>query len=187
MVRRICSIGLLVLALLALAAISRGMAVPPKPEGEVKAPPKEETVEAYDSKTMGAVQVKGDTKDYFEITKDGKPAHSGAPPLLNKTLELAPGTYEIKVNKSMRKVTAEAGKKIVLLTGTLAVEGKKANFYVPFEGKERRVAGNPRTLNVPMALFAGTYRVELNVGVNKTVVLTDSAKVLPGMKTVLQE
>jgi hypothetical protein len=149
--------------------------------------PQEETTEPYDSKTRGAIQIKGDTKDWFEILQDGKPKHHGAPPLLNKTVEVLPGSYEVVVNKSKRTVKVEVGKKSVLLTGTLVVEGKKANFYMPFQGRERKVTGNPRTLNTPMALFAGTYRVELNVGVNRQVVLTESERIEAGKKTVLSE
>src|SRR5262245_3343610 len=49
--------------------------------------PKEEAIEPFDSQTTGAVQVNGETRDWFEVLKDGKRAHSGAPPLLNHMVE----------------------------------------------------------------------------------------------------
>ena len=149
--------------------------------------PKEESSEPFDSRTTGAVELKGDTKDWFEVLKDGKRAHRGAPPLLNSTVELSPGEYEIAINRTTRKIKIEKGKKLVLLTGTLVVEGKKANFYAPYQGTERKVSANPRKLNTPMALLPGTYRVELNVEVNRQVVLADGVNVVAGKKTVLKE
>jgi hypothetical protein len=149
--------------------------------------PKEISVEPFDSKTTGAVQVTGQTRDLFEVQKDGKKAYAGAPPLLNKMVELTPGEYEIEVNKTTRTVKVEVGKTIVVHTGTLVVEGKKANFYAPYQGRERKVTANPRKLNTPMALLPGTYRVELNVEVNKQVVLADGVKITADKKTTLQE
>jgi hypothetical protein len=150
--------------------------------------PKEETVEAYDSKTAGAIEVRGhDGGEWFRVLKDGKQAYEGAPPLLNSAKMVPPGEYDVLVNKTKRTVKVEAGKKVVLLTGTLVVEGTKANFYTPIQDKDRKIANAPPLLNEPIALFAGTYHVELNLGVKGTVVLTDSAKVVAGKKTVLKE
>ena len=164
------------------AAWAAGQA--PKPPAEQ---PKEEAIEPFDSRTTGAVQVNGDTKDWFEVLKYTKRAHSGAPPLLNNMVELSPGEYDVAVNKSSRRVKVEKGKKLVLFTGTLVVEGQKANFYAPYQGTERKVSANPRKLNTPMALLPGTYRVELNVEVNRQVVLADEVKVVAGKRTVLKE
>jgi len=59
-----------------------------------------------------------------------------APKLLNTTLELAPGTYVVDVNKTQRKVTVEAGKKTVLWAGELVVEGKPATMaWYAMQGK----------------------------------------------------
>src|SRR5262245_18664453 len=98
-----------------------------KDKGEKKAEePKEESVVGYDSKTHGALEVKSISEkptDYFEILQNGKRAVKGNPPILNNTAELAPGVYVVEVNKTQRTVTIEAGKKTVLLTGELVVEG----------------------------------------------------------------
>src|SRR5262245_65222846 len=91
-------------------------------------PPAEQTVVPYDSKALGAVQVKGDTRDWFTVYQGNKRVGPSVPPLLNSTVELPPGTYQILVNKTERKVTVEAGKKVVLLTGTLVVEGNGASW-----------------------------------------------------------
>ena len=61
---------------------------------EKKDPPREETVEAYDSQTRGAIQVKGDTTDWFEVYKADK-AVTFPHPLLGKTVEVEPGEYEV--------------------------------------------------------------------------------------------
>ena len=173
-----------VLACVLIAAVVASQS--PQAAGQAEEP-KEISTEPFDSKTTGAVQVKGDTRDLFEVQKDGKKAYAGAQPLLNKTVEVSPGEYEIEVNKTTRTVKVEVGQKVVVLTGTLVVEGTKANFYAPFQGKERKVTANPRKLNTPMALLPGTYRVELNVGVNKQVVLADGVKIAAGKKTSLKE
>jgi hypothetical protein len=90
--------------------------------------PKEESVVAYDSKTHGALEVKTlTTSDWFDVFKDGKRAISGNPPRLNSMIELAAGAYVVDVNRTQRKVTIETGKKVILWTGELVVEGKKGD------------------------------------------------------------
>ena len=154
---------------------------------EKKDPPREESVEAHDSKTHGAVQVKGDTTDWFEVLKDGKVLDT-VPKLLNGTRELEPGEYEVRVNKVSRKVKVEAGKKVVLLTGTLVVEGKGLYWY-PLVRGERKVAGNRLNpdLNKPIALFPGTYAADVNVNLRKVVRVAEAARVVAGEKTVVKQ
>src|SRR5689334_7668138 len=88
----------------------------------------EKTVETYDSKTRGAVQVNGDTTEWFDVAKNGK-SILAVPKLLNGMLELEPGEYEVLVNRTSRKVTIEVGKKIIFTTGTLQAEGKGLYYY----------------------------------------------------------
>lgn len=147
----------------------------------------EKTVEAYDSKTRGAVQVKGETKEWFTVLKGGK-VLGQVPRLLNGTEELEPGEYEVQVNKTARTVMVEPGKKVVLLTGTLEVEGEGL-YYYPLVGKERKVAANANNpaLGRPIALFPGTYAVEVNHKLRKTVRLADEVKVEAGKKTVVKQ
>ena len=152
--------------------------------------PKEETVEAYDSATKGAIQVKVDNKkpsDSFTVLQNGKRAVSDQP-LLNSTVELAPGAYVVIVNRTERKVTIEAGKKTILLTGEVVVEAKKGTpgWYTPFQGKEAKVANAPPLLNSPMALFAGKYTVFYREsGIVEPEDLGE-AEVKAGRKTVLK-
>ena len=155
--------------------------------GAEKDPPREESVEAYKSNTRGAIQVKGETTDWFDVLKDGK-ALATVPKLLNGTWEVEPGEYEVRVNRTSRKVKVEAGKKVVLLTGTLLVEGKGLYWY-PMVGDERKVAANHNNpdLNKPIALFAGTYAADVNLNLRKVVRVAEEAKVVAGEKTTVKQ
>jgi hypothetical protein len=108
------------------------------------------------------------------------------PPKLNTSVELAPGEYEVSVYRTKRSVTITAGKQLALLTGTLIVEGKGADWYAPYEGKERRLADAPPVLGAPVALFAGSYSVVAHV-VDHEEKVADAARVDPGRKTVLKK
>jgi hypothetical protein len=147
----------------------------------------EKAIENHDSKTRGAVQVKGETTDWFDVARNGKSILS-VPSLLNGTVELEPGEYEIIVNRVSRKATIEVGKKVVFLTGTLQAEGKGL-FYYPVIGKERKVAPNRLNpdLGKQIALFPGTYGVEIDVNLRKIVRLTDEAKIEAGKKTIVKQ
>lgn len=149
-------------------------------------PPQESSEVDYDSKTDGALQVRGDTAEFVIITRDGKKAGPLTPPKLNASFELAPGTYEVSVNRTKRTVKIQAGKKTILQTGTLVVESKEGNWYAPYEGKERRVADAPPKMNAPIALFPGKYSVVVHVG-DKDEKLADDANVEAGKKTVLKK
>jgi hypothetical protein len=173
-----------VFGMVLLASVAAGAdKEPPKP------PPEKSEVD-YDSKTHGALQVRGDTKDWFLITRDGKDAGPATPPLLKSTVELAPGTYDVSVNKTKRTVKVQAGKKTILETGTLDVEGKGADWYAPYEGKDRRTADAPPKLNTPIALFPGKYTVHVHYrdekSADKDAILDDAARVEAGQKTVLK-
>jgi hypothetical protein len=156
---------------------------------EKPGPSPEATTAPYDSATRGALQVKGDaTGDWFVVYQDGKRAALpglGAPPALNTVVELAPGTYEVFVNKTKRMVTIRAGEQAVLLTGTLVVEGE-GSWYTPYQGDEAMLARGQPKMNSAIALFPGTYTVWVRVRLDQSEKLTDSAQVLPGQKTVLQ-
>ncbi len=129
------------------------------------ADPKEESVVPYDSKTNGAVQVMTITKGsgtWFTVEQNGKSAYPSAPPLLNNTLELAPGTYVVSVNYTHRKVTVAAGKKTVLWTGELVVvagKKEKGGYWAPFQDNQRKAFGGEPLINSSVSLFAGTYSV----------------------------
>lgn len=173
------------LLLLTLAPASSPADEPKKNAADA---PKEESVVDYDNKTHGALQVKcirDEPKEWFDVLQDGKRAFKGNPPLLNKTIELMPGAYMVDVNRTQRKVTVEAGKKTILWTGDLIVEGTpESAYWYPMQGNARRVRGNPPTLNTPRALFPGTYDVHVSVDLkNKDL---GEATVKPGLKTTLK-
>jgi hypothetical protein len=126
--------------------------------------PKEQTQENYDSKTKGALQVKsvtGKSGDWFMVFQNGKQLVPPGKPLLDKTVELAPGDYVVRVNATERKVSVRTGKKTTLLTGELVVEAAKGTpgWYIPYVGKDKKLASNPPVLNSPISLFAGKYTV----------------------------
>jgi hypothetical protein len=148
----------------------------------------EKTVEVYDNKTRGAIQVNGDTKDWFEVYR-GEKAVAFPYPLLGKTAEVEPGEYEVQVNRSSRKVTVEAGKKVVLQTGTLELAGKDGLYWYPVVGGKRMVGTNrnPPSPGAKLALFPGTYAVDLNLNLRKVVRVTESAKVEVGKTTTVKQ
>jgi hypothetical protein len=154
---------------------------------ENKDPP-EMSVEAYDSKTEGAVQVVSvnpKTGQWFFVLKDNKQL-DGYPRLLNVTAKLAPGSYVVEVNRTQRKVEIAAGKKTILRTGELVVAGKpEGTLWVPMQGKETRLSNYGPTLNYGAELFAGKYSVHVNAGL---LDLKDigTAEVKPGVKTVVK-
>lgn len=165
------------------AAAESPPAAPTQADKEKAAPPAEETTVPFDNAEKGALQVKGDTGDWFSVWQGDKRASPGVPPRLGGTIELAAGDYEVYVNKTKRKVTITAGKKTVLLTGTLVVEGK-GDWYTPYQGDEAKLVGVQPRINSPVALFAGTYSVYVYAG-TKNDKLTDDAKVTAGKKTVV--
>lgn len=155
-------------------------------EGEARKPELEQSVESFDSTTGGAIQVKGDTRDYFFLFKDGKQVDMNR--LLNSTVPVPPGTYEVDVNYTKRTVQVESGKKVVLLTGALLVQGTSKGLWTPYQGKARKLRGNNPIVNEPLAFFAGTYRVDVHPGQPRPVyTLSEDAAVLAGKTTVLQE
>jgi hypothetical protein len=158
---------------------------------EEKKPPAEVEVIAHDNPAKGAVQVMCARKNpvnWFDVLQDGKRAFPGNPPLLNTTLELPPGTYEVDVNRTRRTVKVEVGKKTVLWTGDLLVEGKPdTDFYAPYEGGEQKTVSNYPLLNRPHSLFPGSYTVWVFSGLGKKTKVADNAVVTAGRTTIIQK
>lgn len=166
-----------------------GVAATPDDKGVAASPLDEKSVTTYDgknSKTHGALQVKSagpKPTDWFDVLQNNQRAFLGNPPLLGSTIELPPGEYVVTVNRTERKITIEAGKKLILVAGELVVEGK-GDWYIPFRGEERMLVSNPPILNHPMALFAGTYKVRVYDHLKHSDL--GDAKVEAGRKTVLK-
>jgi hypothetical protein len=153
--------------------------------------PKEEEVTDYKSATNGALEVKSVADkpiDWFAVFQGKKQLSPPGNMRLNSTVELAPGTYVVRVNKTERKVTIQAGKKLTLLTGDLVVEAPKgtAGWFTPYQGKQVMLARNPSTPNNPTALFAGKYVVTYRQGGVSPEEKLGEAEVRPGRKTVLK-
>jgi hypothetical protein len=179
---------LLLVPVLALTAQPGAAADDKKDKDKPAEPPKELSFAPHDSKTRGAVEVRTLTEktgQWFRVAKGGKDATPGVPPLLNTALELDPGEYAVIVNRTERKVTVEAGKKAVLWTGELVVEGEKGrgDYYAPFQGKEKKLTSAEPLVNNPTSLFAGTYSVKFWGKVTKDL---GDAEVKPGQQTVLK-
>lgn len=151
----------------------------------------EESKTPHASKTRGALQVKAVSAkpaDWFMVFQNGKQLVPPGKPLLNSTVELAPGTYVVRVNKTERKVTIGVGEATVLLAGELVVEAKEGTpgWFTPYQGKDAKLASNPPVLNRPLALFAGKYTVFYREsGIAKPENLGE-VEVKPGRRTVLK-
>lgn len=151
----------------------------------------EETVEAYDSQTKGALLVKvdrTDPKDSFDVLRDGKRAFEGAPKLLNTMLELPPGTYVADVNRTQRNVTIVAGKTLILWTGELLVEGKPETMaWYAMQGTVKLTSsGVEPLLNKAVPLFPGTYMVFVDTSLTGQDASLGQAEVKAGQRTVLK-
>lgn len=166
--------------------------IPLAGQGKKSAEPlKEEVVEAYGSTTKGAIQVNvanENSVDSFDVLRGGKRAFEGAPRLLNNAVELAPGAYVVDVNKTQRKVTVEAGKKTVLWTGELVVEGKPSSMaWYAMQGDVKLTSsGVEPLLNRAIPLFPGTYAVFVDTSLTGKDKSLGEAKVVVGQKTVLK-
>lgn len=149
-----------------------------------------ESVVAYESETHGAVQVDSvsdNPVDYFDVLRDGERAFDGNPRLLGNSVELAPGTYVVDVNRTQRTVTVEAGRKIVLRTGDLIVRGQpESAYWYPLQGEVQTLSANPPLLNRARALFPGTYTVLVHTSVTVPDHDLGAVEVVAGRTTVLE-
>lgn len=179
-------VGLMILMLAAVVAL------PGADDKDNRADaPKEQTEVDYASTTHGALLVKAvspEPGDWFMLFQNGKQLVPPGKPRLNTTVELAPGDYIVRVNRTERKVNIKIGKKTVLLTGELVVEAKEGTpgWYTPYQGKEAKLASNPPVLNSSIALFAGKYTVVYSEGgVGKRRDLGE-VEIAAGRKTTLK-
>jgi hypothetical protein len=151
----------------------------------------EQSVVPHDRADVGAVEVRSidsSPVDWFDVLQNGKRAFDGNPRLLNTSVELPPGSYVVDVNQTQREVIVEAGKKTVLWTGNLVVEGEPSHaFWYPMQGGERKLSSNPPLLNRARALFPGNYSVYVYVSITTGDEPLGDAQVLAGQKTVLRK
>ena len=160
--------------------------------GQDQEPPgesvKAEVVEDYDSQTMGAIQVNVDDEnptDRFDVLQNGERV---AFKLLNNTLELAPGSYVVDVNKTQRTVAVEAGRRTILWTGELVVEGEPSTMvWYAMDGEVKLTnTGVEPLLNKASPLFPGTYTVFVDTSLTGEDQSLGEATVKAGEQTVLK-
>lgn len=178
------------LGILLLAAALGGGPAPGQEPAAPAPPPPEEASEAYPSRDHGAIRVRVDnpaTADSFDVLRDGKRVR-GAPKLLNGTLEVPPGLYLVDVNRTRRRVTVEAGRKVVLWAGELVVEGQpRTTAWYAMGGKDKLTSsGVEPLLNRPLALLPGTYAVFVDTSLTGADQALGDARVTAGRRLVLR-
>ena len=173
-----------------------GAAVTTTTYGETASPAaaadvQEHSVVPYERTDVGALEVRtvgSDPAEWFDVLQNGKRAIQGNPPLLNSSIELPPGTYVVDVNRTQRPVTIEGGRKSILWTGDLVVQGEPSHAYwYPVQGDRRMVTSNPPLFNRSVALFPGTYTVFAFVTVDRGNERLGEAEVRAGRTTELQK
>jgi hypothetical protein len=171
------------LVLAAIASTTWGCGDPSTP-GKPAVPVTLEMITGdHPNQIKGALQVTGDTRDMLLISKEGKRI-PGNPPLLKETIELDPGVYVVNLNKSIRTVTIQPGKKVILRSGSILVTKKGAAFWFPKQGDENRYTSNPPTSGSALSLFPGVYDVYVNIFPNNEKV-AEGVKVSPGERVTL--
>jgi hypothetical protein len=107
---------------------------------------------------QGALQVQGSTSSYYYvIDENGKKSASA---LLNETLNLDAGQYNVNVNNSVHQIMIEAGILSTCSTGTLIVSGNSSESYYVTDsldnGLSHAVLGNS------ISLFPGNFQIKVN-------------------------
>jgi hypothetical protein len=202
--RDVPMLGLLVLVVVAgqVACAGPNESAPPAASGEGSAPaatlaesapaevPGQDREVPYESTTHGALQVmsvRDDPTDWFDVFQGGERAFDGNPRLLGSTLELLPGTYDVDVNRTRRQVTIAAGRRTIVWTGELRVEGEPSGAYwYPMQGSEQMLSSNPSTLGSSRDFFPGTYTVFVHVSVGVPDANLGEAEVRAGQTTLLR-
>lgn len=144
---------------------------------------------AWENTTSGALQVMSVSSpvDWFLVYQDSTRITRGNPPLLNATVELPPGEYQVDVNHSRRPVTITAGRKTIVWTGDLVVEGgSPSDFFMPMQNGERRFTSNPPIVGRPVPLFPGSYTAIVHGSVSVPPDTLGPATVVAGTTTTLR-
>jgi hypothetical protein len=107
---------------------------------------------------QGLLQVQGSTSAYYYVLDEtGKQLGYQ---LLNETLPLDPGRYQLKVNNSMHAIEVEAGRFAKCFTGTLMVSGNTSEYYYVMDSLNQQLSYE--LLSRSMSFFPGTVRVKVN-------------------------
>jgi hypothetical protein len=106
----------------------------------------------------GTLLVAGTTGDYYYVRDPAGNSLSNSS--LGKRLALLPGSYVVSVNATEAKADIAAGQLTEVKTGTLSIKGQtSAYYYVQDPGGKSLANGS---LNKSIALFPGSYRVQVN-------------------------
>lgn len=108
----------------------------------------------------GALVVSGTGNDLYEVyDSEGKRKLSFTK--TNSVTELLPGTYVLSLQRVQRKLEIQPGKKTVIESGALAVEGNTEGLYYVYDetGKNRL---DFRGTNRAIELLPGKYVVTIN-------------------------
>lgn len=106
----------------------------------------------------GTLVVQGSTSEHYYVSDAmGKDLSYNSQ---GKALALLPGSYLVKINKTEAKADLAAGELKELATGTLAVKGATGEYYYVTDPSGRDL--NYQSLNKPLSLFPGNFRIRLN-------------------------
>ena len=105
----------------------------------------------------GSLIVNGSGIDLYELY-DGNGREKMDFRYTGKGVEVFPGTYQVFLHGVGRKVTAKAGSREVLETGTLAVGGTGKELYYVYDEEENKKLVF-RSVGKEIEMFSGTYIV----------------------------
>lgn len=132
---------------------------------------------------QGVLQVDGGTAAYFYVfDESGKQVGYE---LLNKTLSLDPGKYQIKVNSSIYPLKMEAGRLAKCATGTLIVKGNTPEYYYVMDSVNNQLSYD--LLGKATSFFPSSLKVKVNntetpadVNINKITEIVTGTLVVRG-------
>jgi hypothetical protein len=107
---------------------------------------------------QGLLQVQGSTGARFYVfSEEGEQV---GVQLLNQTIVLNEGKYQVKVNNSVYPVELRAGTRITCSTGTLIVMGNSPDNYYVMDMNNQQLGAE--LLGKQMSFFPGAFKVRLN-------------------------
>lgn len=108
------------------------------------------------------LQVQGSTKSFFYVFDESDRQVAYA--LLNRSVALPEGKYNVKVNNSHYTIDLKEGTLVTCSTGTLIVEGSTTEYYYVTDLGNRQLGYE--VLGKQMSLFPGAFKVKVNNTVN---------------------
>ena len=140
-----------VTALLALAACSK-----PPQDSLCSYDPAPATLNLTGGK--GAIQIAGKTDEYFYVLDSAGKQLTNAK--LGQAAPVAPGRYEVRLNRSSHPVTVEAKTITRCASGSILASGTTDEYFYVFDGANTQLAS--QKIGRALDLFPGKYKVELN-------------------------